>query len=267
MMSAVFLGKASYEGLVVARSIRRAGLNKNIKGHIHEVLTMDSISLRGILVGEKASLTKSSNSKVVDLVVAKGGKVVERLQLKDTLSLSSVNKLVRDVSQNKYQSARLVGTEETVALVNDALKKAGLGKRMVSSGFSSRTTTSLAYRAGTNSTISSANAIGNAARSGGAIGASVAVGLEMAAGLSDFMGGKRDATDVAGSVVKAGAKGYVTGAAASAAATAGAPIIATGFTAIGASAGLTAVAAIAVPAVLAVSAGCLVGRFFEWVFD
>ena len=61
---------------------------------------------------------------------------------------SAINKLVRQVADGKYRTTRLVGTEETTKLANAALKKAGLAKRMVSSGHSSHTTTALAQRAG-----------------------------------------------------------------------------------------------------------------------
>ena len=265
--NATVAAKTTYEGSVIARSMARAGRNPHLKGHIHEVLTMDARNVANVFKGQTTSLTRSSTASTVDLVTMKGAKVVERLQLKDTLSSSSVNKLVRQVADGKYHTAKLVGTDETTKLANAAFEKAGLSKRMVSSGTSSKTTMNLAQRAGATGSGSLGSAVRQAAKSGGAIGAAVGAGVEVVSGISDLMDGKRDVGDVAYSVAKAGGKGYVTGAAAGAAATAGGAAVATGLGAVGAGAGLTAVATVAAPVVVAVAVGYAVSKVFDWFFD
>lgn len=258
--------KTAYEGTVISRAIGRAGRNPNLKGHIHEVLAKDARNVSNIFKGQTTELTKSTTAKVVDLVTTKGGKVIERIQLKDTLSPSGVNKLVRQVADGKYRTTQLIGTDETTELVNAALKKAGHSKRMVSSGTSSNTTTSLAQRAGASGSGSLSSAVGQAAKSGGAIGAAVGAGCEAISGVADLIDGKRDVVDVAGSVAKAGAKGYVTGATAGAAATAGGAAAASGLAAIGAGATFTAVSTVAAPLVAAVVVGYAVSEVFDWFF-
>ncbi|WP_119157789.1 hypothetical protein [Caldimonas tepidiphila] len=259
--------RAGYEASVIGRAMDRAGRNPHLKGHIHEILVKDARNVRHALQGQATSLTRSANAPVVDLVTTRGGKVVERLQLKDTLSKSSVDKLVGQVADGKYRSARLVGTDETAEVVNAALKKAGLSKRMAGSGVSSRTTTTLAQRAGAGGSGSLGGAVGQAAKSGGAFGAAVGAGVEVFKGVGDLIDGRRDVGDVAASVTKAGAKGYATGAAASAAATASGAAVAGGMAALGAGAGITAVATVAAPVAVAVAVGYMVSEIFDFLFD
>ncbi len=140
MSKAVITGigaQTTYEGTVVLRAMERAGRNPHLKGHIHEVLLKDARNFGNVFNGAKTELTRSTTAQAVDLVTTRGGKVIERLQLKDTLSDSAVQKIVKQVGEGKYRSVKLVGTEETVTKVNAALEKAGLSKRMSSSGISS----------------------------------------------------------------------------------------------------------------------------------
>lgn len=265
--NAAVAAKTSYEGSVIARAIGRAGRNQHLKGHIHEILVKDSRNLSNLLNGQTTQLTRSTTASTVDLVTTKGGKIVERLQLKDTLSDTSLNKLVRQVASGKYRTTQLVGTEETTKLANEAFKKAGLSKRMVSSGTSSKTTTALAQRAGATGSGSLGGAAVQAAKSGGAVGAAVGAGVELVSGIADLARGRRSAGDVAGSVAKAGCKGYATGAAASAAATAGGAVVASGLTALGVGGGLAAATTIAAPVAVAVAVGYGVSAAFDWLFD
>ncbi len=259
--------KTTYEGTVITRAIARAGNNPHLKGHVHEILTKDAMNLKDVFRGQHTELTKSTTAKVVDLVTTKGGKVVGRIQVKDTLSPSGINKLVRQVADGKYRTTKLVGTEETTKLVNAAFKKAGLSKRMVSSGTSSNTTTTLAQRAGASGSGTLGCAVGQAAKSGGAVGAAVGAGIEVVGGIVDLTNGKRDAGEVAVAVAKAGAKGYATGASAGAAATVGGALAAEGLVVIGAGATFTTVATFAAPVVAAVAVGYVVSEVWGWLFD
>lgn len=259
--------KTVYEGTVITRAMARAGKNVNLKGHIHEVLVKDSMNLKSVLSGQHTELTKSTTAKVVDLVTTKGGKVVGRIQVKDTLSKSGINKLARQAADVKYRGAKLVGTDETTKLANAAFKKAGISKRMVSSGTSSKTTTTLAQRAGASGSGTLGSAVGQAAKSGGAVGAAVGAGIEVVSGVVDLANGNRDAGEVAVAVAKAGAKGYATGASAGAAATVGGALAAEGLVAIGAGATFTTVVTFALPIVAAVGVGYVVTEAWDWLFD
>lgn len=259
--------KTAYEGTVITRAMGRAGRNPNLKGHIHEILVKDARNLKNVFNGQHTELTRSTTANVVDLVTTKGGKVVERLQLKDTVSSSSINKLVGQVADGKYRTTKLVGTDETTKLANAAFMKAGLSKRMISSGRSSNTTTNLAQRAGASGSGTLGSAAGQAAKSGGAVGVAVGASIEVVSGIVDLANGKRDAGEVAVAVAKAGAKGYATGASAGAAATVGGALAAEGLIAIGAGATFTTVATFAAPVVAALAVGYVVSEAWDWLFN
>lgn len=265
----VIIGKHGYEQSVIARAIDRAGANPQLKGHIHEILVQDAKNLRNLLTGNGATtqLTKSTTAGTVDLITTKGGKVIERIQVKDVTSQSGINKLVKQCADGKYRSAQLVGSEETTQAFNKAAEKAGISKRMSSTGVSSKSTESLAQRAGATGSGSLGSAIGQAARSGGMVGAVVGGGVEVVKGCIDLIDGNADAVDVAGRVVKASAKGGASGAAAGAAATAAGAGAAAAVSALGLT-GLAATATtIGAPIVAAVAAGYVASEAFDYVCD
>jgi len=261
--------KTTYEGTVIARALERAGRNPHLKGHIHEILVKDARNARNLLTlnGASTELTKSTTASTVDLVTTKGGKVIERIQVKDVTSQAGIDKLVKQCAEGKYRSAQLVGSEECAQAFNKAAEKAGISKRMASTGVSSRTTESLAQRAGASGSGSLYSAMGQAAKAGGAVGAIVGGGVAAVKGCIDLIDGRADAVEVAGSVVKASAKGGLSGAAAGAAATA------TGAGAVAAvsALGMTGMAATAVtigaPLAAAVGVGYAASKILDWIFD
>lgn len=261
--------KTAYEGTVIARAVARAGRNPHLKGHIHEILVQDSRNVRNLLTmnGASTSLTKSTTAGTVDLVTTKGGKVIERIQVKDVTSRSGIDKLVKQCADGKYRSAQLVGSEESAQAFNKAAEKAGISKRMTSTGVSSNSTEAMAQRAGATGSGTLGSAMSQAAKSGGAAGAIIGGGVAAVKGCIDLMEGRADAAEVAGTVVKASAKGGVSGAAAGAAATA------TGAGAVVAvsALGMTGMAATAVtvgaPLAVAVGVGYVASEIFDWLFD
>lgn len=263
------VSKTAYEGTVIARAMERAGHNPHLKGHIHEVLVKDARNARNLLTmnGASTELTKSTTAGTVDLVTTKGGKVIERLQVKDVTSQAGIDKLVKQCADGKYRSAQLVGSEESAQAFNKAAEKAGISKRMTNTGVSSRSTESLAQRAGATGSGSLGSAMGQAAKAGGAAGAIIGGGVAAVKGCIDLIDGRADAAEVAGTVVKASAKGGVSGAAAGAAATA------TGAGAVAAvsALGVTGMAATAVtigaPLAVAVGVGYVASEIFDWIFD
>lgn len=263
------VSKTAYEGTVIARAMERAGHNPHLKGHIHEVLVKDARNARNLLTlnGASTELTKSTTAGTVDLVTTKGGKVIERLQVKDVTSQAGIDKLVKQCADGKYRSAQLVGSEESAQAFNKAAEKAGISKRMTSTGVSSKSTESLAQRAGATGSGTLGSAMGQAAKAGGAAGAIIGGGVAAVKGCIDLIDGRADAVEVAGTVVKASAKGGVSGAAAGAAATA------TGAGAVAAvsALGMTGMAATAVtigaPLAVAVGVGYVASEIFDWIFD
>lgn len=262
------VSKTVYEGTVIARAMERAGRNPNLKGHIHEVLVKDARNARNLLTvnGASTELTKSTTAGTVDLVTSKCGKVIERIQVKDVTSQSGINRLVKQCADGKYRSAQLVGSEESTQLFNNAAEKAGISKRMSSTGVSSKSTESLAQRAGATGSGSLSSAIGQAAKAGGCAGALIGGGVAAIKGCIDLIDGQADAVEVAGTMVRASAKGGISGAAAGAAATA------TGAGAVAAVAalGMTGFAATAVtfcaPLAVAVGVGYAASELFDWIF-
>ena len=261
--------KTGYEASVIARAVGRAGANPQLKGHIHEILVQDSRNVRNLLTmnGASTSLTKSTTAGTVDLVTTKGGKVIERIQVKDVTSKAGIDKLVKQCTDGKYRSAQLVGSEESAKAFNKAAEKAGISKRMSSTGVSSKSTESLAQRAGATGSGSLGSAMSQAAKAGGVAGAIIGGGVAAVKGCIDLANGEADVVEVAGTLVKASAKGGVSGAAAGAAATA------TGAGAVAAvsALGITGMAATAVtvgaPLAVAVGVGYVASEIFDWIFD
>jgi len=261
--------KTVYEGSLIARAMDRAGGNPHLKGHIHEIMVKDSCNIRNMLNmdGASTALTKSPTAGTVDLVTTKAGKVIERIQVKDVTSQSGIDKLVKQCADDKYRSVKLIGSEETTEAFNKAAEKAGISKRMTSSGVSTKDTTSLAQRAGATGSGSLGSAMGQAARTGGAAGAVIGAGVETVRGLYDLYNGDADALEVTGRIAKAGAKGGVSGAAAGAAATAAGAGTVAAVTALGIT-GLAATATtVAAPVVAAVAVGYVASKAFDSVLD
>lgn len=263
------VSKTAYEGTVIARAMERGGHNPMLKGHIHEVLVKDARNVRNLLTfnGASTELTKSTTAGTVDLVTTKGGKVIERIQVKDVTSKAGIDKLVKQCADGKYRSAQLVGSKESAQAFNKAAQKAGISKRMTSTGVSSKSTTSLAQRAGATGSGSLGSAVGQAAKAGGAAGAIIGGGVAAVKGCIDLMDGRADVVEVAGTVVKASAKGGLSGAAAGAAATA----TGAGGVAVAAGLGMTGLTAatvtIGAPIAAAVGVGYAVSKVFDFFFD
>jgi hypothetical protein len=261
--------KTTYEGTVIARAVERAGRNPHLKGHIHEILVKDARNARNLfsLNGASTELTKSTTAGTVDLVTTKGGKVIERLQVKDVTSQAGIDKLVKQCADGKYRSAQLVGSEESAQVFNMAAEKAGISKRMTSTGVSSKSTESLAQRAGATGSGSLGSAMGQAAKAGGAAGAIIGGGVAAVQGCIDLIDGRADAVEVAGTVAKATAKGGASGAAAGAAATAAGAGAVAAVSALGMTGMAATVVTVGAPLAVAIGVGYVASEIFDWIFD
>ncbi|MDD2867819.1 hypothetical protein [Neomegalonema sp.] len=259
--------KATYASWVIGRSLARAGRTPQLKGHIQEILFKDQRNLRDLLNGCSTRLTRNPRAPTVDLVTQDAfGRVVKRFQIKDVVSRSGIDKLVRQSAQGKYRSARLVGSPETTRLFNAAAGKARISKRMISSGVSSNRTASLARRAGVGG-ASLTGAMMQAAKRGGAFGAVLGGGVALCKGGLDLMRGKATAREVAASVARSGLQGGVGGATSTAAAVAVGSTAAALASVVGLT-GTTAVACtVAIPLAVAVGVGYVASTACGKIWD
>ena len=137
------VAREGYEASVMYRMAGRAGSHtvKGAPGNALEIMANDKRNLSNVFKpGTVTKLTKSSTTTQVDAVTMRGGKVVERIQYKDTVSPSGVRKTLDQVSSGKYQGAQLYGTIEAAEKYNAAAKAKGVTKTMKSTGISHNTT-------------------------------------------------------------------------------------------------------------------------------
>jgi hypothetical protein len=109
--------------------------------------------------------------------------------------------------------------------------------------------------------------VGQAAKTGGVAGAIVSGGIAIVQGCVDLANGRADAAEVAGTVIKASAKGGASGAAAGAAAT----VTSVGTVVATSALGMTGMAATVVtfgtPILVATAVGYVASEIFDWLFD
>lgn len=163
--AATAAGNQVYQNSIVSRALKRAGRNKNLKGHINEIMTCDRINFNplNVLKGKKAVLTKSNTAIRDDIVVKQGKKVIQRMQLKDTPSASGIQDTIKRVANHQYKGTNLVGTKETAeAFAKKAAKNRNIQQKMISNGISSQTTELLAKKA-------LGESVGNVIKDGGKI--------------------------------------------------------------------------------------------------
>lgn len=254
--------KEAYEGKVALEALKRAGKNQQLKGVVHEVLVKDKLNVnpKNLMTGTRAELAKSANAIRDDIVLKQAGKIVGRMQLKDTPS--SISKTVKQVSQGKYSRTTLAGTKETVkAYQAEVAKKASTGvkitQQMKSTGISSKTTERIADKA--LGRIPKPNTLASAAKSAGVAGALVSAGVTAISKAGDYRKGKITGKEYAKEVIKDGVGGGL-----SSAAGAGASAVATS----AAAAALATVSAPAwVPVAVGVGAAIAVGTGVKKLWD
>jgi hypothetical protein len=137
------LSRQGYEASVVSRMAGRAGAytSTGAPGIALEVKANDLNNLRNVIKPDTVTkFTKSSTATQVDAVTTKAGKVIERIQYKDTVSPSGIKKTLEQVKSGKYNQVQLRGTAEAAENFNAAAKADGIAKRMKSTGISHDTT-------------------------------------------------------------------------------------------------------------------------------
>lgn len=139
----VEIAREGYEASVISRMSGRAGAYspKGASGNALEIMANDKSNLGNLFKPDTVTkLTKSSTATQVDAVTTKAGKVIERIQYKDTVSPAGVQKTLNQVKAGKYQQAQLRGTIEATEKYNAAAKASGVSKTMKSTGISHNTT-------------------------------------------------------------------------------------------------------------------------------
>jgi len=185
MGTAAAAGRSIYETKIgVEAIIRSGGRNPQLKGVVHELLYRDTVNVnpKNILSGTKCSLSSSATAVRDDVLTMRGGKVVGRAQLKDTVS--GVSKTVKQASSGKYMRTKLLGTKETVSAYNKAVSGISRGgtkvpQRMSSTGISSSDTSRIAAQT-IGGSIETAQVV-RAATTSGAAGAAISGAISAAA--------------------------------------------------------------------------------------
>lgn len=135
-----------YEGSVVQRMSGRCGVTpKGAKGIAHEIMDIDKQNIKDVLNPNRVTqMTKNPHATQLDAVTMDHGKVVQRIQYKDTVSTGGLNKTLNQVGSGKYNQATLKGTKETTELFNAKASRRGINKTMESTGISTKDTTRVA---------------------------------------------------------------------------------------------------------------------------
>jgi hypothetical protein len=258
--------KAFYEGKVVWQALRRAGANFNLKGHIHELLVRDRFNANParLLDRKAALLVKNPTARAVDLIITRSGKVIHRLQLKDTPG--SIRRVLQHIRKGRYSSVQVVGTRETVAEFEKAAGSFKTLKVMKPSGFSSRYTSSLARRAGAAGSGTIPRVLATAARTGGLWGAIICGGIALLQAVYKLATGKIKFREACSTVARETAGGAVCGATAGVAGTAAGVGIAALLAAIGLSGLLATVIVVVFPLIVAVVVGVLIKDVWDRLF-
>lgn len=221
-------------------------------------MDIDQQNAKDILkANRRTQITKNPSAPQLDAITIEKGKVVKRLQYKDTVSASGLNKTLTQVADGKYNQATLKGTKETSKAFNAEASVRGINKRMESTGISTKDTTRVADKyLAANKGATSANVvanIGNAAKSSAIGAAGLTTVIEVGKGIVNG----DDAETIASHVVSKGSECVVSGLAAGAAGEAafiGTAIVCP---------------PLAVPAAIAsgIAAGTVVGDVVEGTFD
>lgn len=240
--NAATVATEGYDYSVASRMAGRAGSSSPLggKGNAFEIMYCDQKNIANILKpGTVTRLTNSSTATQADLVTTRGGRIVERIQCKDTPSINGTADTIKRVKSGQYRPTQLVGTSESAASYNAKASSGGVTKVMKDSGISTRDTSRISNKFnGVSSTTGIANAAKSSAKFGGALGGGVAA-IESIANGDDF-------STTTGNVASGALKGSISGAAGTATseatmlALAVAPIPLTAKVAIGLGTGLVA---------------------------
>ena len=191
-----------YEGKVAMEAFERAGHNMNLHGHGHEIMYRDMLNAnpKNVVNGVEAVLTKSPTAVRDDIVLKQGGKVVGRMQLKDTSN--SVKETVKQVKNGHYAGTNLMGTTETVEAYTKVVSKSRtpVTQQMKSTGISSNDTCRIASQV-TGKAVTG-TMLKQVAKTSGASGAAIGAVVETVKSGADLLDGKINGGEFVGRVAK-----------------------------------------------------------------
>ena len=209
-----------YDLTVIMRAYARAGHNRFIHGHIHEILFVDKFNRdpMSILKGLRAVINENKTAKTIDIkILDSAGKMVHKIQLKDC-SLSP-DTLIIKIKSGYYNNVQVKVTDETAVSVKEALRKSNfkMSKPIKSSGITTEKTKEIAKKMPfENAGRITTSAVGKAALHGGAAGTVIGVGIEcITSGIElkkGVIGKKEFAYNVGSSGIVGGAAGAAGGA-------------------------------------------------------
>ena len=179
-----------YDYSVASRMAGRAGSASPIggKGNALEIIYADKKNVENLFKSGdlRTQLTKSSTATQSDLITMNGSKVLERIQCKDTPSISGTAKTIKQVQNGQYRATQLVGTTESASVYNTKAAQNGVSKLMKDSGISTKDTSRISNKFnGVPSTTGLVNAVGSASKVGGAVSGGIAL-VESIANGDDF---------------------------------------------------------------------------------
>lgn len=254
------VGREGYEVSILYRMQGRSGAYtvKGAPGNALEIMANDRANIKNILkLDTVTKLTKCPTATQVDAVTMKGGKVLERIQYKDTTSTAGIQKTLKQVESGKYRQTQLRGTTETAEKFNKLAQEKGITKRMESTGISSKTTKRVGDKF-TKQTPKFAS-VGDAVKSSVKVAAGLTAGVEVVKSIAN----EDSAGECASHVVSKTSESVITAAAATASAE----------VAFGAASSLLATSAIPVVGPLiaacavALGTGAVVGKLTDGLFD
>ena len=221
--TAAAASRSAYEAKVGTEAVLRSGgKNPQLKGVVHEILYRDSITMdpKNLVSGTKGVLSKSATAIRDDVLTMRGGSVVGRAQLKDTVS--GIEKTVRQAADGKYARTSLMGTKETVKAYNQAAARmakngTAVTQKMTSTGISSADTSRIAAQ--TIGGAVKAASVARAAVTSGGVGAAISGGIEAVVSGVKLAKGEISGGEFAGNVAKETVGGGLSAAAGTAAAT------------------------------------------------
>ena len=190
-----------YDYSVASRMAGRAGSSSPIggKGNALEIMYADKKNLENVFKpgNLKTQLTKSSTATQADLITMNGSKVFERIQCKDTSSISGTAKTIKQVQSGQYRPTQLVGTTESAAAYNAKASQCGISKVMKDSGISTKDTSRISNKFnGVTSTTGIGNMVGTSAKLGGTLSGTFALADSLISG-DDFSETTRNVTSSA----------------------------------------------------------------------
>lgn len=215
-----------YEAKAGLEAAARVGKNPHLKGVVHEILIRDSMNANpaNIVCGKKAVLSQSTTAVRDDILTMQGGKVIGRIQAKDTPS--AIAKTVKQVQNKHYTGTKLVGTKETATAYAESVSKAAdkgvkITQKMSSSKISSSDTARIAQKTlGSAAGKLTVKAVAKVAGSSFIVGGAVSGGIETISSAKKYHDGDIDGGEFVKNVAKETVGGGISAAAGSAAATA-----------------------------------------------